>query len=1419
MSASSTGIPPLIERQLLALDKQLRDAAFVRGFGRTVCGVCLLLGACLLFDGLLDLSGSLRMALLIGWIAAACGLLWRYLIRPALQPTSFSTLAALVEQQFPELRERLTSLVELRSEEQADLAPGASKLMQDLLARQTVKALDQLSGDPIGWSPASSRAAFAGVIAILLLLAPFGWMSGGYGLLWSRFFVPWGNYSWGSTLEMKVVEGNQIIARGSDATVHVSVTSRRGRRDADLIPQSTVWLNWSDTQGSSDSRRLEWDESSQQFVATLPHVRQSLTFQVTTDGAKTGTYRIDVSDPPAITQMTMDIEPAAYTGLPARSLAGVPSEIRVPEFTRIRIAVELSEAVSSAELIWPAAAGIAPTSSGRSDHGAMTERSFPLDLSDDRRSGSVQVIARLTGEFAVRAKNEFGLQNNDAMRTVEVVADQLPQIQCAGSDEPKLARPDDLIEIPVEAGDDFGLSIVELHAETSTGSKEILTVPDELRRQSQFAYTFVLDLSSLELNDGQVVTYRVRAVDNRPEPNPQEVWTASRALMINTSLKQLPDQQLAGEEKSLEEELTSLRSELSETKAELAKLHQRTEQEALEQQPEADKTERLDELKQAQENLMERIEKLTDRLAERRMTRVLASKAEQIAENELNTVQDRLEEAKGQKSRDQLAPLAEALDQLGSVDRQLNQLEQQLNELNKLEQDLAELTRMAQRAERLAEQLDKLDAQQQEAGSKEQSTDAMAPTDKDTLTNPANQSVTKKDDTGATSTSRDNASRPEVPSAEMEKTTVPEASATTSTTKDSQSGELQRMKDAGQKLTNQMKELWNKHPELLETARRDQQDQLNSLAEQAENLAGSQERLAQALEQAANEAPAVASRPENRKEPSSESQSPFQSASGGADSRAAASEDGEKSSSAAEKTPQRSSGANENPSTSPPTAVPGNSNEPDAKTASSRPAAQPAGPAMQPTPQQTGREVARQQEQLARESAEQALQLARETGADSDVTRAAADFARQADAAKQQTQSGQLNEAAKSARAAAKAAEESSRQLNPDGSVDSPPSRQAKMLADKQNQVARQLEQLAESPEASQGAQQQGQHRLAEATSQLAEQMGRVAKTLKSEPLNSPQEGESGEQSQQMMKQAERSMTQAEEANRQQDLRQSAAAARDATQMLRQAAQVAKASRSTKSDSLPVPKEIGTKMAQATKQLEAAQEELSQCNCDQPGSGRSGSRTGQPAPGQSPSSQATSVQPSPAGQGQPSPAVQSQSATASGSKPAGTSSEPDGEATSSKGTGQPEIANGSARPSGSKNNLPTSGSSQMSQTAERFRDVAALLKQVRGEQAASSSSQAKNSRGLGKLKSDPTKSDSFPIPSDASEGGADGSGVDMPADLSHLDAELQQQARHNWGRLPGQLRTEILQGAGKKSHPEYTQRIKSYFDEITKPAK
>jgi hypothetical protein len=1425
MSVVPRGIPPQIEQQLLALDRQIRDLAFLRGTGRLVLGLCLFLGCGLVLDALLDLNSTLRWGLLVSGMALAGLLLWRGLIRPAFAPVSFSTLAAMIEGQFPELRERLTSLVELRGGDSTDLAPGASRLMQDLLARQTLKSMNQISVDKVTANQSPLLAIVSAAAAVLLLVAPLVWNADGYGLLLGRFFAPSGNFAWGTRLELKVIEGDQVVARGSDVPIHVALFERRGHRELEKSHSTPLWLHWTDANHSADSRRLDWDDQAGKWMTTLPHLQQSLTYRISTGGAKSGTYRIDVADPPVITQLNLEIDPPPYTGLPARNLLGVPSEVLVQEFSRIRLQVTFQDPVVAAQLFWPR-----PTENQHRDPAAPEEaqgkeHSIPIELATDGKSGSANVIARANGAFAVQARNSLKLTNQDAARQLLVKRDQPPTIRLNGADAPVLVRPDERFEQQVEVTDDFGLAAVELHLETSTGTKQVEHLTAAIRQESPVDHTFIVDLTPFSLSGGQVITYRIRAVDSRPEPAPHEVWSVTRTLMVNTSLKQIPDQQLAAESQSLDEMLNRLRMDLNESKKELTTLHEQIERESLNRTPESNKNDRLNELQNEQTRLIERLEELGDRLGQRPITEDLAAMTEQIVDEQLKVAQERLEQSKNQVSRDQLEPVSQAIDRTGTADRQLQQLERQFNELNKLEQDLGEMSRMAQRAERVAEQLEQIQHEQEQRNLDQES--------------PSPQPL-KGDETDAAQ-------------------------------------RLQNLKDEGKKLADQMQELLKKHPELVDAARREQQQQLSDLAEQARQLAEPQQRLADALKQGADDSPAVASRPENKapiaETPQSKNSNPNETATANPDGPTNKAEQLESASeqvAARAPDPSQPSEPPQNPdeATTPsspdrdlatqanaaeiPDSLPktpaadltsrphntpdrqsekAESEKPQQKPSPQKPSPQKPSP-QKPSQQKQGAEAAREQGQIAEQATEQALKLAREVGADAPATQAAAEFARKAESAKQQAQTGELAAAATAAEAAASAAKETRQQLNPDDQSISPQSQTAEELANRQRESAQRLQKLAQSTDAARGAQQQGQQELMQATKQLANQLDQIAKNLQSEPLNEASSAESGERARQGLEKASESMQQSEQANRQNDPQQSAEGAADAAEKLKQAANEVKPTSPRPASATPVPPKLGKQMADASQQLAAAEKRLQACDCPNPGSGQGpakpGGRSkggksdpqqegdpqiGEGTPQEPQGTESQKGQPSPQGpekESQPGQAAAQQGESGSQQKPS----------PSPRGAASPSGADGTEKPA------PQSSSS-LAKAAGQFREVAALLRQTRQELKPNSSPGKSSPKSQpGKSTSDESLADESLAESEPGEGepgkgeaGETPNGTTTPPNLNHLDGELQQQARRNWGRLPGQLRTEILQGAGKKSHPEYTQRIKSYFDEITKPAK
>jgi hypothetical protein len=61
----------------------------------------------------------------------------------------------------------------------------------------------------------------------------------------------------------------------------------------------------------------------------------------------------------------------------------------------------------------------------------------------------------------------------------------------------------------------------------------------------------------------------------------------------------------------------------------------------------------------------------------------------------------------------------------------------------------------------------------------------------------------------------------------------------------------------------------------------------------------------------------------------------------------------------------------------------------------------------------------------------------------------------------------------------------------------------------------------------------------------------------------------------------------------------------------------------------------------------------------------------------------------------------------------------------------------------------------------------------------------------------------------------DGSGRKNPfVDLRTIDAQFKGLTNRNWGKLPGQLETEILQSTRKKPHVEYSRQVKRYFENL-----
>ena len=169
-------LPSAVQQQLQALRIHLRRTAALRGLGLLLLTGTGALVSLLIADFVFDFESSTRMALLVGLIAFCATICLLTIVRPFLLQLPDDELAAVAERRFPDLRERLTSLVELSDDRLPENQRG-SALMREMLQREAVRAVGRSDLiDAVDTSKAIRRSV-AGMFAVaicafLLMLFP-----------------------------------------------------------------------------------------------------------------------------------------------------------------------------------------------------------------------------------------------------------------------------------------------------------------------------------------------------------------------------------------------------------------------------------------------------------------------------------------------------------------------------------------------------------------------------------------------------------------------------------------------------------------------------------------------------------------------------------------------------------------------------------------------------------------------------------------------------------------------------------------------------------------------------------------------------------------------------------------------------------------------------------------------------------------------------------------------------------------------------------------------------------------------------------------------------------------------------------------------------------------------------------------------
>ncbi|MBX3436925.1 MAG: hypothetical protein KF861_05510 [Planctomycetaceae bacterium] len=431
-------------------------------------------------------------------------------------------------------------------------------------------------------------------------------------------------------------------------------------------------------------------------------------------------------------------------------------------------------------------------------------------------------------------------------------------------------------------------------------------------------------------------------------------------------------------------------------------------------------------------------------------------------------------------------------------------------------------------------------------------------------------------------------------------------------------------------------------------------------------------------------------------------------------------------------------------------------------------------------------ETARKQQQLAEAAAKLALDTARTRGVETPSAQRAREFAESALQAAEKVETGLLSDAAETAREAAAAAQRTAEQLrHPLDPAPAPLQEQSAALATRQAELAEQLQQQSESPQSRQQAQAAGQRRLAEQTAALTEQLQQVAERLGDEPLAQTEQSRQVESAQQAAAEATAQMQAATQQIEEGRPETAAPQARAAAESLRQSATQSGelAASNPSEDPSPVPGDVGEQVAEARRQLQQAGEQLRERGPPASPPGDSQPSDAQPESQQNPPGEPANADPQSPPTGE-SPGEQPDDSGSPSPRGAETADQ-------QQPMGEP--------PSPTQESGSSSASKSMQQVAESLRQAAREL-------------------GMAPTTSDQQRKpgDQESQPSDGAPGTESGNSGKNPISLVELEAELKRLSKRDWGRLPGQLESELLQSTQKKPDGEYAPLIRMYFDEISR---
>ena len=511
------------ERAYERLVGRLDDVGRRKRWVRMGLGWCVVLSAFVawvlvlgVIEGTAYLPPWVRTVLLIATGVLMAGLLGGWVVRPLCTRVSLEALALQVERMFPELGQRLIGTLQLWPKRGGD-REGYSPDLIEAMVLQTEEIARVLDFNRV----VDSRPLFrwAGLS---------GGLMGGVLLLWLAFpgFIGGALYRYAhpSTVFQRPVRtmvtvspGNTGVLKGDSLAVQIALSGR--------VPASVhVFSREEDMAVWKDARLNTRGRDSLQYVWS--DLVTSMDYYVVAGDARSEIFRVTVIERPMVRKLQLTYLFPSYSGLPQRVGEEGEGDIRALFGTTVTVNVIANKPLSEMALVLeaPSPESTLPAEEQRGKvPNPKSEIRNPKSIRGQVEgcSAHAQLLIKEDGTYTIALRDRKGYRNADPIQyRMEVIEDAAPYVEIVYPGKDTDLPDNMLVPLTVEAGDDFGLSDMQIvfgRVGAKTVSRE--TIPfDRSALEGAAARSvrteFIWNVGSLDLLPEDQVRYHVEVWDN-----------------------------------------------------------------------------------------------------------------------------------------------------------------------------------------------------------------------------------------------------------------------------------------------------------------------------------------------------------------------------------------------------------------------------------------------------------------------------------------------------------------------------------------------------------------------------------------------------------------------------------------------------------------------------------------------------------------------------------------------------------------------------------------------------------------------------------------------------------------------------------------------------------------------------------------